>query len=106
MILPYYILDSHKARPTSLKAWKIWFDKANRTVAKTDIGNVHISTVFLGIDYSFGNGPPLLFETMIFGGKYDEYQTRCSTWEEAETMHKKACKKVKRTRVRVSNLIS
>lgn len=38
------------------------------------------------------DGPPIVFETMIFGGANDEYQERCSTWEEAEAMHKRACK--------------
>jgi hypothetical protein len=50
-----------------------------------------VSTVFLGIDHNFGNGPPLLFETMVFGGEYDGYCKRYSTWEEAEGGHKTAC---------------
>lgn len=65
--------------------------RMTRTVAKTSIGDVRISTVFLGMDHNFfGNGPPLLFETMIFGGPHDGYQERCSTWEEAEKQHEKA----------------
>ena len=31
-------------------------------------GEATISTVYLGLDHSFGNGPPLFFETMIFCG--------------------------------------
>jgi hypothetical protein len=35
-------------------------------------GNIGISTVFLGLDHRhFGDGPPLLFETMVFGGSRD-----------------------------------
>jgi hypothetical protein len=49
-----------------------------------------VSTVFLGLDHAWGDGPPLLFETMIFGGTEDEYCERYSTWEEAEAGHKKA----------------
>lgn len=32
-----------------------------------------VSTVWLGIDHSFGSGPPLIFETMVFNsdGKKD-----------------------------------
>lgn len=65
----------------------------NWVVKKTEIDKaVVVSTVFLGIDHSiFGGAAPLLFETMIFGGPLNEYLTRCATWEEAETMHEKAC---------------
>jgi hypothetical protein len=32
-----------------------------------DLGKTFdVSTVWLGIDYSFGNGPRLIFETMVF----------------------------------------
>lgn len=86
-----YILEGRKAVPVDLMTWATWIEKGDRIVAKTSMGDVRISTVFLGLDHSFGDGPPLLFETMIFGGKHDQYQERCSTWEEAEAMHKKAC---------------
>lgn len=73
------------------------FDVIERTgrdpwrVAETNFGRARISTVFLGIDHSFGSGgPPLLFETMIFGGRLDEFQNRCGTWDEAEAMHNEA----------------
>lgn len=38
-------------------------------------------------DHRFGSGPPLVFETMIFGGEYDECQWRYSTKLEAEQGH-------------------
>ena len=59
-------------------------------VASSYVGDVHVSTVFLGLDHGFGSGPPIVFETMIFHGSHDGYQDRCSTWEEAEKMHQKA----------------
>jgi hypothetical protein len=74
-----------------LMAWARWFEKAERHVANETRGDVQVSTVFLGLDHAFGGSVPLLFETMIFGGKHDEYQDRCSTWDEAEQMHKRAC---------------
>src|ERR1035437_632572 len=40
-------------------------------VGQTVIGKVNISTIFLHIDHRFGDGSPLLFETMIFGGEHD-----------------------------------
>lgn len=76
--------------------WARWLesDRKARIVAQTgDRKVVQVSTVFLGLDHRFGDqGPPPLFETMIFGGEHDEYQERCSTWEEAEAMHTEACK--------------
>lgn len=57
------------------------------------LSKARVSTVFLGLDHNHLNdGPALLFETMIFPeGSYAEmYQRRCSTWEEAEEMHKEA----------------
>lgn len=53
---------------------------------------LHVSTVFLGLDHRYSHeGPPMIFETMIFGGEHDQWQERCSTWEQAEAMHKQAC---------------
>lgn len=91
-----YILRDHKPIPCAdLKIWAQWFESADRIVRKTSIGTAKVSTVFLGIDHNFGEkGKPLLFETMIFGGPHDQYQDRCSTWDEAEAMHVKACELV------------
>lgn len=82
-----YILDGKTPVPADLMTWAKWFETADRHVAKDQIGDVGISTVFLGIDHSWGSGPPLIFETMIFGGPHDQHQTRASTWEEAERQH-------------------
>lgn len=68
-----------------------------RIVGSDTINGIHISTVFLVIDHSFRDGPPILFETMIFGGKYDQYQDRYCTWEEAEVGHAFAVEMVKNT---------
>ena len=32
---------------------------------------------------------PVLFETMVFGGEYDDYQERYHTYDEAEEGHKR-----------------
>lgn len=76
-------------------AWADWYFAADRHVAKEKIGDVTVSTVFIGIDHQFGDGPPLLFETLIFGGEHDGWQDRCSTWDEAEKMHREAVSLVK-----------
>lgn len=85
-----YILDNHGipvAEPDIIK-WAKWFETANRKVAEEAIGDSQVSTVFLGIDHSFHGGAPVLWETIVFGGKFDQEQERCSGLrEEAEAMH-------------------
>ena len=94
-----YILDGHNPVPArSLMEWTNWFveNQALRRVAEDTVGEVKISTVFLGIDYSFdSSGPPTLFETMIFGGPHNQWQKRCATWDEAEAIHARAVKLVR-----------
>jgi len=95
-----YILHGHLAvLEPDLLTWAKWFESADRQVAHTYTckGKVRISTVFLGLDHSFGHGRPLLFETMVFGGSLDEEQEHCSTWEEAEIMHNQMIEKVKQS---------
>ena len=69
-------------------------ETANRTVAKDTMGGCVISTVFIGLDHNFGEGLPLLFETMIFGepddfsSDFDGATLRYSSWVEAEEGHR------------------
>lgn len=94
----FYILDGHKPVPIDgIAEYARWATETQRSkrVAYTEVPatphKIRISTVFLGMDHRWSNdGPPLLFETMIFEGEHDGYQTRCSTWEEAKVMHDEA----------------
>lgn len=91
-----YILDGHTpVAESNLLRWAVWFETADRTVEKTYIQDCEISTVFLGLDHQWLDGPPILFETMIFGGKLDGECWRYSTWEEAREGHEAAVEKVK-----------
>lgn len=87
-MLGYYKLNGHI--PVRCSQW----DNGSRRVAETYIRlDVWVSTVFLVIDHNYsGIGPPILFETMIFGGWFrdHEYQERYCTWEEAEIGHSAA----------------
>ena len=90
-----YILDGHEAVVCDdLMAWGKWIEDADRHVDKTMIGDIRVSTIFLGLDHSFGEGSLQLFETMIFGGEFDEEMWRYSTWDEAEKGHQAAVAKV------------
>lgn len=44
---------------------QLWDDDYRR-VASTVVGKARVSTVFLPVDHGFGEGPPIIFETMIF----------------------------------------
>jgi hypothetical protein len=96
--MKYYILEGHEPRPAEMLEWAKWHSTAEKIVAQDtfDVGDkkVFVSTVFLGMDHSWNGGPPLLFETMVFGGEYDQQQWRCSTWEQAVSQHKMALNKV------------
>lgn len=75
--------------------WSKWTsDHWNkRRVAQTQVANKIVSTVFLGLDHSWGDGPPLLWETMVFPD--NEEMDRCTgNREQASAMHLKMVKKV------------
>lgn len=61
-----------------------------RVVAVTEVSSYRVSTVWLGVDHSFGRGEPLIFETMIFGSgemPFDEWCWRYPTEEESLRAH-------------------
>lgn len=100
--MAYYILDSNHnilLEPDVAKFGQWFSNNNNRVVAKDNFKDRHgnevkVSTMFLGIDHSFSqNRPPILFETMIFGGDFDQDTYRYSTWDEAVKGHKKALMK-------------
>jgi hypothetical protein len=90
-----YILVGHEVvAETDVHKWGQWMENHSRIVSKTELADCEISTVFLGLDHQYGDGQPLIFETMIFGDKGDQYQERYSTWDEAVAGHDKACRLV------------
>ncbi len=62
--------------------------KALKKINRWRTSPVLVSTVFLCVDHGL-IGTPILFETMIFGGQYDEYQRRYETYDEALNGHNK-----------------
>lgn len=90
-----YILDGREPVhcPDTI-AWAEWMEQARAKeltrVAETSVGPVLdstlVSTIFLGVNHSFGE-PPILFETMVFGGPLDGEIQRCGTWDEAAAQH-------------------
>ena len=87
----YYVLDEHKrARPATMLE-SAQAASLGTLVAETNLELCRVSTVFLGIDLRMiGEGPPILFETMVFPvdeGLKESRGCRYCTWAEAEIGH-------------------
>ena len=77
--------------PMTITEWARKFESGgSRRVAEDNIGVVRVSTVWIGLNHNWSDGPPLIFETMIFGGDHDEHQERYSTEAQALEGHARA----------------
>ena len=93
-----YILDE-QGNPVSerdLLVWAAWIeDEKHRRLLITNLGPLGcVSTIFLGIDHDFLSilneeqwRRPILWETMVFGGPYDQEQRRYRSQEDALNGH-------------------
>jgi hypothetical protein len=83
----YYDMDG---KPMTMEEYCVLFESEERILARTDLpGGCWVSTVWLGLDHSFGEGPPLIFESMVFGpdDMTDLDCIRYATRKEAEAGH-------------------
>jgi hypothetical protein len=96
--LGHYVLGGKDGHTPILEEdiieWAKWFETSReaRRVARTELpgGAGYISTIFLGLDHSFGDGRPVLFETMSFvGDEQEDWFSRYCTWDEALAGHKR-----------------
>jgi hypothetical protein len=83
--------------------WEQWYLQADREICYTEIPiteknrflfgindlncRIKIKTQFLALDHSLFGQRPLLFETRIIGGQYDQRCQWTSTWQEAMQEH-------------------
>ena len=104
----HYILDGHTPVEVDLMTWARWYETADRTVAKTELPDGWVATVFLGLDHGWSDRPPILFETMAFRNGGVEDVNRYATWDEAEAGHAAMVAKLKgqipktKTRIKTS----
>lgn len=63
-------------QPIGLGDWTHLHEPGYQRVAETQVNESWVSTVWIGQDMGFGMGPPIIFETMIFGGPLGDYQHR------------------------------
>lgn len=98
---PYwYGLDEHgQPVPMTLDdpRWRTMFSNSPgdlehdaRRVAISRVDRWQVSTVFLAIDHNWGSGPPVLWETMVFGPEpWTDWQDRYTSREAAEAGHQR-----------------
>ena len=80
--------------------WAEDFEHSNRHVAETTLPDgTWVSTVWLGLDQQYSNGPPLIFETMVFGNDDAAEDLQCDLWcerysteEQAKEGHERLCR--------------
>ena len=87
-----YILENQVPVLTdNLLQWGRWMeDPNNKRVALTEIDDLRVLTVFLGVNNQFNEGQPFLFETLVFKGEQLDWEydgVRYRTWEEAKAGH-------------------
>lgn len=89
--------------PISMKEWgQLGYGMDDyRRIGSTNIRRWWISTVWVGLDMSFRNGPPLIYETMIFwrkpkkgGLNSTDWCMRYSTDKEARRGHSEVCRMI------------
>jgi hypothetical protein len=86
----YYFLVEHEIVPCDVFTWGQWHQMANCVLFRDRIGGILVSTIFFGLNRrSKPNDPPLIFETMVFGGDFGDYQERYATYSEAEAGHRR-----------------
>jgi hypothetical protein len=90
-----------KGRPMSMRRWAQSMGNerhVGESILRIRGRWYRVSTVWLGLDHSFFGGPPLIFETMIFGGDRDTdlMMWRYSTADEAMRGHVRAVRFLKR----------
>jgi hypothetical protein len=88
----HYILEGQTVRKASFLEWAQWLEQngPSRTLAQDAIApDILVSTVFLGLDHNLlkESDEPLIFETLVFGGKADGKMRRYSIYSQALAGH-------------------
>ncbi len=85
--------------PIEMEEWVRLIEAGDVQVATTPTEDGIVSTVWVGIDMGFGGGPPLIFESMVFGNTMNQEQVRYETEEDARAGHEKLVELVRRAEV-------
>ena len=81
--------------------WGVWLQTADRArviAADRDEGaapgGVEVSTIFLGLNHQWREGPPVLWESLVFGGPLAGTQRRYASRADALRGHQDLCRAV------------
>lgn len=88
--LYYRETEDGGVEPVPRDQWRDAFRDLAKTkrVDRTQVGDYEVSTVFLCIDHGFGEGDPVLYETMVFKGDLtDLFMDRYTSRSEAQKGH-------------------
>jgi len=92
----YILVGKLPIQVFDLIEWSQWMETADRRVARDKIGDIVITTMFLGLDRNISRtSSPILFETIILGGNFDKHREQYHNWEEAEAGHQHWVEKVR-----------
>lgn len=93
--MAYHMYYHRDGTPATQEESMELFGKSRVVKQETTPSGFFVSTVFLVLNHAFGEGPPLIFETMVFSDDSgrDLDCERYSTEEEARAGHEKWVKK-------------
>ena len=89
----YRLNEAHEPVECTIEEWGALYKdfEANHRVAKTKVGDLEVSTVFLALEHVGG-----MFETLVFGDDdAGEQMQRYETWEEAVAGHRSMVHKLR-----------
>lgn len=92
---PWLEIDTARAFAQAKSRASLGMTPTNIEDIRMHAARILVSTVFLGLDHNWGRGPPLLFETLIFGGPLHDEMWRYPTWDAAVAGHTAAVQAVK-----------
>lgn len=105
----FYVLDGKTPRhAANAEEWAQGFEMEKRRVAETETDFYCVSTVFLAVAHGgHRNGPPMLFETMVFTSpeyaalvsgseSLDHATTRYASWDDATAGHATQVRRLER----------
>lgn len=78
-----------EGKPISQKEWiRLMALPDYKIVAQHQVGDSWVSTVWLGLNHRFGaEGPAIIFETLVFGGRLADEMVRYATEAQALEGH-------------------
>ncbi len=90
----YILINGKPVKCLDMDTWQAWKEQSRETgecrVAYTEIGDKSVSTVFLGYDTNFGEGVPMVYESLV-GDETHRY----ATLQEAQSGHDELVEKLR-----------